>query len=124
MQSLCDLEPGALLGAGRSRRVYEYGPSNVIKIEKRSRMLQQNAIEWQTWQWARGGPYEILFAPCGEIRDRGLVLIHRRVEPLSGSAPLPDLPDWLWERTPENFGYLDGRIVCCDYGTVPHHVFM
>ena len=55
-------------------------------------------------------------APCEYLSPDGLVMIQHRVEPVSSSYPLPPkLPSFLTDIKTDNFGLLNGKLVCFDY---------
>lgn len=110
---------GDLLGEGMSRKVYVIrGVDNaVIKIEDRSRYFQ-NIAEWEIWGWVKDTKMERWFAPCIDISNSGAILTQRRVFPMREKEKPTALPAYLCDLKSENFGVLDGRVVCCDYGTM------
>lgn len=60
-------------------------------------------------------------APCEYLSPDGRVLLQRRVDPIRDADTLPDkLPSFLTDVKRDNFGLLDGKIVCFDYAmTIP-----
>jgi hypothetical protein len=79
----------------------------------------QNVIEWETWKRVEGTKFEKWFAPCRWISPSGIVLV------MSKTIPATDypkkMPAFLWDFKRTNYGMLDGRLVCHDYGT--HKMF-
>lgn len=113
---------GELLGQGTGRQVYlcKVNSDLVVKIEENSRSFQ-NVEEWQAWDWvSRGGAPDMAqwLAPCEFISNSGSVLVQRRVEPLRRGDLPAKVPAYLADLKLENFGMLNGRVVCCDYGTI------
>lgn len=110
---------GDFLGRGSTREVYAIhsDDSSVIKIETGSRAFQ-NVEEWSCWTWLKHLPISDWFAPCISISAAGSMLIQRRVYPMRPGERPVKVPAFLCDLKPENFGMLDGRPVCCDYGTV------
>lgn len=110
---------GDLIGEGSARKVYQclMNADYVVKIETGGKSFQ-NAAEWETWSWVRATAMEKWFAPCHLISPCGLLLVQRKVAPLRDSELPPKLPAFLCDFKKENFGLLEKRIVCCDYGTV------
>lgn len=106
---------GELLGRGIGRLVYAHAsaPDYVIKVEEASRSFQ-NAVEWETWSALKDTRYARWLAPCHQISPCGIVLIMSRTKPL-GRDPLR-MPDFLTDFKRTNYGLLDGRPVCHDYG--------
>lgn len=55
-------------------------------------------------------------APCRYLSPDGVILLQERCEPLRASDRLPDkLPSFLTDIKRDNFGLLNGRVVCFDY---------
>lgn len=104
--------------AGISRRVFVLAtdPTKVVKVEEYAGRFQ-NVIEWETWQQLRETKYAAYLAPCHFISPCGIVLIQERVSPLPPEREHEKLPDFLTDFKRQNYGLLDGRVVCCDYGT-------
>lgn len=108
---------GKPLGHGDSREVYAcaFDDEYVVKIEQGARSFD-NSVEWALWhdrlsrvEWASK-----LFAEPVAISPCGSVMIQRRTEPAR------EFPHWvpdIWgDLKIENFGMLDGRLVCHDFG--------
>jgi hypothetical protein len=91
--------------------------SVVVKIESGSRSFQ-NVEEWLAWTWVKGTAMAKWFAPCISVSAAGSILIQQRVTPMRKGERPGKLPAFLCDLKPENFGMYQGRIVCCDYGTV------
>lgn len=108
---------GEELGSGVGRTVYActLDPSVVIKIETRANSFQ-NVLEWQLWhdhlQWCDWAMP--LFAKPLQISPCGTVMAMQRTE-----RPR-NLPEWvpsIWtDLKIDNYGTIDGRLVCHDYG--------
>lgn len=108
---------GPKLGEGAGREVYEYlhNVDFVVKIEVYSRSFQ-NISEWETWVGC-GEKVAAWLAPCTQISPCGIFMIQRRTTP---ALAYPEkLPYFLSDTKIENFGMLDGKFVCHDYGLVP-----
>jgi hypothetical protein len=112
---------GELLGRGQYRCVYALDDKRVLKVEDRGDAFC-NPHEWAIWcdcpeQWQKW------FAPCLSIDDFGIALIQRRTKPLTEKqwASLTEIPDFMADIKRENWGWLDGRPVCHDYG---NHAFL
>ncbi len=127
-----DIEPDALmrcamtslvgerLGSGATRRVYamRHNPELVIKFEFASREFC-NVAEWDVWQNAKNTANAKWFAPCVDIDVWGGVLIMRRTQPITEEefrAEVKKVPEFMGDTHWANFGRLDGKIVCHDYG--------
>lgn len=110
---------GDLIGRGAARSTYLFrgDESVVIKIETRGGSFQ-NVSEWELWGWVDKTPMARWFAPCVDISSSGAILTQRRVTPLREGERPAKLPAYLCDLKTENFGMYQGRVVCCDYGTV------
>lgn len=110
---LCDDE----IGRGISRVTYSSKllPDYVIKVEENSKWFQ-NVMEWEVWDRVRFTPYARWFAPCVEISPCGGVLIMKRTEPAQKSKYPDKMPAFFTDFKRENYGLLNGKIVCHDYG--------
>ena len=112
-----DLFAGERIGRGMSRAVYEHGQDSslVVKIEISAQRFQ-NIQEWENWRtWREDKRVARWLAPCVDISPCGMVLLQKRTRPLEQSE-LPDkLPHFLTDTKIENFGMLDGKVVCHDY---------
>lgn len=106
------------LGEGVARIVYasRLDPGVVIKFEPDAYSFQ-NIAEWEIWKQVQGTRMERWFAPCIEIAASGTVLIQKRCQPILGKLP-KQLPQYLCDLKRENFGMIDGKLVCHDYGTM------
>lgn len=115
---------GRRLGRGVGRKVYEcrLDARFVIKCETGSQSFQ-NIVEWETWLDVKDTPERRWFAPCLDISATGGVLIMRRTQPASPRDHPKRLPKFLTDHKRTNYGILDGKFVCHDYGTnnLPHY---
>lgn len=111
---------GKKIGSGAYRDVYNcrLDSSVVLKIEKEAGTFS-NIREWKLWEEIVYGPFEKWFAPCIDISPNGHILIQKKVEPLRKSELPKEVPYFFTDVKPENFGLLNGKFVCCDYGSVP-----
>lgn len=109
---------GKKLGEGSSREVYEFKHDSeyVMKIETGEKNFQ-NSLEWQIWNEVLGTPLEKWFAPCLDISNNGIYLIQRKVAFPSNDQYPKKIPSIFTDTKYGNFGMLDGKFVCCDYGT-------
>lgn len=110
---------GAFLGSGMSRKVFasRTNADQVLKLESSSTF--QNVMEWEVWSIARDcKQLSKWFAPCVEISTYGQWLIQKRTHPIE-KRHLPKLvPTAFTDLKAANWGWLDGRVVCHDYGTI------
>lgn len=107
------------LGSGIGRVVFEMrgDPTKVIKFEVVSQSFQ-NVIEWETWESLSSTKEAKWLAPCTRISACGTVLIMERTSPIPTKYKLPThVPAFLSDFKRDNYGLLNGRLVCHDYGT-------
>lgn len=110
---------GRKLGEGAYRAVYgcAYDDSLVVKFEIPSKSFS-NAAEWRIWEDVRDHKKTRKWlAPCINISNCGSILIQKRTQPLPKDYELTKkIPDWLCDVKRSNWGLLDGKLVCHDYG--------
>ena len=112
------------MGQGAYRNVYttKLNPDVVIKFERNGGDFH-NVNEYHVWQSAKcNKDIAKWFAPCLWISPCGVVLVQKKTKP---PVKLPAmLPTFLTDFRKSNYGMLDGKFVCHDYGfygTVDHH---
>lgn len=125
---------GEEIGGGRDRTVYgcRFDPSVVVKVEL-TLDARQNYADWLLWETVKdalaSGPnrdvrrrfeeIQAWLAPCLYLSSGGSFLLMRRTTPIPANYPLPGrVPYFLFDLKRSNFGLLDGRVVCHDYGIV------
>lgn len=109
---------GDFLGAGVAREVFVLATdeTKVIKIEHAARSFQ-NVEEWGVWhgiEYNFASKWRKWFAPCHYIGPAGAVLVQSRTTPLT--TPPKSIPNIFTDTKLDNWGLLDGRPVCHDYG--------
>ena len=112
---------GKTLGRGMSRTVYTHAldPTLVIKIEEKAQSFQ-NIREWEYWNENKDfKPIAEWLAPCIAISPCGSVLIQKRVNSLDYSKYPKMIPHFLTDNKYQNYGLLNGKFVCFDYGSIP-----
>lgn len=111
---------GNKIGSGIHRDVFEcrLRPDLVVKVEiVETWRYFANVHEMKFWndneyrkditKW---------LAPCEYLSPDGRILLQRRVDPIGSKTRLPDkLPAFLTDVKKDNYGLLDGRLVCFDY---------
>jgi hypothetical protein len=108
---------GRLLGEGSFRSVYGYlstGGNFAIKIAKCDYGIRCNIEEYNTWQDLSHFQVSRWFAPCVSISKAGTILLQDYTENLRPGKY--KIPAFFEDVKPENFGLLNGKIVCRDYG--------
>lgn len=106
---------GEQIASGTFRDVYECPllPDCVVKIEDKAQSFH-NIAEWEVWNLVKDTRWARWFAPCRTISSAGAVLIQARTQP--AKAFPKNIPNFFADLKLENFGLLDGRFVCHDYG--------
>ena len=110
---------GDRLGRGVHRTVFAHGQDAtlVVKVENEAGSFA-NPQEWETWERIRQTNHARWFAPCVAISGCGAALIQKRTRPISLDAlraELPRVPAFFTDLKVQNWGRLDGRIICHDY---------
>ena len=119
-RDLLRLVCGEVIDSGIGRTVYRCNlrPDLVLKFETESQSFQ-NVLEWDNWisfgDDPRVGPW---LAPCVFISACGTVLaMERTIAPREKDYP-EKLPAFLTDTKRRNYGMLNGKFVCHDYGIV------
>lgn len=137
MMDFGDCSPGVLrefmqfmtgdqLGSGMSRTVFDHphDRTKVIKMEDSITQFQ-NVREWEFWlDCAECPDVKRWLAPCYSISHSGTFLIMAKTTPLTAKQIPKTLPEFLTDHKAENFGMLDGKVVCHDYGRIIHRLGM
>ncbi len=111
---------GPRIGIGTSRDVFEFNldKSMVVKVENKAGSFS-NVTEWQVWREIKGTKAAKWLAPCAFISQCGSFLIQQKAEDIHDDRRIPKkIPRFLTDVKKENFGIIDGRVVCRDYGNV------
>ena len=112
------------LGEGEYRSVYScrVDPTLVVKVERERRgwrsfaNVKEHAV-W--WEWQNKPAVARWLVPCTQLSPGGLFLLQRRAQPLPSGFQLPaELPTFLTDLKPSNFGLIDDQLVCLDYAFV------
>lgn len=120
LQEFMYMMTGEVLGQGMSRRVYAHphDPTKVIKMENKAGSFG-NIQEWHIWdEFKAVASVAKWLAPCHHISDCGAFLIMERTQPLTIKKIPEKIPKFLTDHKRENFGMIDNRIVCHDYGFI------
>lgn len=107
---------GKLIGRGASRAVYEWTPDPKLVVKIEIAATFQNVMEWEIYDYLRGEKAAEYFAEPVWIGSYGSVMLMKKTQPINDSQLPKLLPDWISDRKRENFGWLDGKVVCHDYG--------
>ena len=110
---------GDKLGWGHGRHVYIFkpDPSLVIKFEYEERSFQ-NVLEWTVWDRIKEAPSVARwFCPIVDVSAGGTILLQKRTTPCEDKKLPKMVPAYFTDLKRGNWGLLDGRVVCHDYGT-------
>ena len=116
---------GKEIGNGIHRTVFEckIRPDLVVKVENECYREFANVLEMRFWNDQQH--YKKIadwLAPCEFLSPDGRILLQKRADPLSENEKLPFLmPSWMTDIKRDNFGRIDGKLVCIDYAyTLPN----
>lgn len=109
---------GDQIGRGATRTVYQhkFNSNWVVKFDIGTSRQFDNQYEWMIWNHFKNTRWAKYLAPCIDISEAGSILIMERTEPVSKLEG--KLPDFLGDLHVKNFGTIDGKLVCHDYGNV------
>ncbi len=114
---------GEPIGGGNTREIFgdqEYD-TRVIKRARES-SVGANWVEYFVWTAARDTRWANVITQCFAISESGKFLSMERVQapiPPARYADVPNLPWWLNDLLPKNFGVAaDGTVKVCDYALV------
>ena len=111
---------GEKIGEGCHREVFECKliPEVVVKVEKDTHRMFANVMEAKFWEDFKDYPKVAdWLAPVTNLSPDGRILLQARCAVLNErDHTIPEkLPAFLTDTKYENFGVLDGGIVCLDY---------
>jgi len=113
---------GQKIGSGSFRSVYEYNfnPDKfVVKIEPNN--TDCNITEYTLWKEIKGLTGELAwvkdwFAPIEYCSPNGKILIMKRTYDLTHKEKPRKIPNFMTDVKENNFGWLNNKFVCHDYG--------
>lgn len=111
---------GRKIGYGMTRQVFECNIDKkyVVKVENdEPRSHFQNIMEWMVWRRVCGTDIEKWFAPVHEMSPDGRLLLMHRTTPVSGMHMPNKMPSFFTDFKSSNYGLLNGKVVCHDYGS-------
>lgn len=112
--------PEDLIACGGSRCVYSHeNPDWVIKVQKDDRILP-NCREYFIWNNFSSRYTNFLAPIIGISKDKKkLIMIKGKEitrEDFHANKMRKKIPKWIRDIKAKNFIYLNGKIICCDYG--------
>lgn len=113
---------GKKIGGGIHRDVFDckIRPDLVVKVEYETDYREFiNVREMNFWcKYQDNKAIAQWLAPCEFMSPDGRILLQKRVEPVPRHMLPEKLPHFLSDIKQDNFGLIDGRLVCVDYGYV------
>jgi hypothetical protein len=107
---------GDALGLGCYRKVGVFKPDPTLVIKCSLECPQENFFEMELWKFVQST--KILakwFAPCIDVSPCGMFLLQKRVETKPKQDYPKMIPAFFTDTKYSNYGWLDGKFVCCDY---------
>lgn len=114
-EDLKELLFGEMLGVGIHRKVGVYKPDKRFVIKCAIECPNINVLEDEIWMMVKDTSIAKWFAPCTAISPCGIFLIQERVEKKPKSEYPKLVPSFFGDLKYSNFGWLNGKFVCCDY---------
>jgi len=118
---------GKLIGEGCYRKVYtcKLRPEFVVKVEEEPENGYRefhNVSETKFWDYNKDHKAVAKWlAPIEYSSPDGFIVLQRKVRMVHDKDELPKLlPAFLTDTKIENFGWLDGQLVCIDYALHIH----
>lgn len=119
-----DLLCGPLIGEGIHRQVFtcRLREDLVVKVEDDDYRYFANVLEQKFWddhQYDKR--ISKWLAPCEYLSPDGRILLQKRATPCQEGEKMPEkVPAFLSDLKAENFGRINGKLVCIDYAmTIP-----
>ncbi len=114
-EDLKDLLFGQFLGSGIHRKVGVFLPDTSLVIKCALETPNINILEDEIWMMVKDTNIAKWFAPCISISPCGMFLLQKRVETRPRNEYPKEIPSFFGDCKYSNFGWLDGKFVCCDY---------
>src|SRR5574343_3505 len=110
---------GKEIGRGMTRIVYQHrtDPTLVVKVEHEGGAFQ-NVRESELWFEIADTKFKKWFAPVVYVSGCGTVIIQKKCEPLDKKKYPKKIPVFLTDTKYANYGLLNGKFVCFDYGSI------
>jgi hypothetical protein len=109
---------GEGIGRGSTREVFtlQFDQTKVVKIEDGG-LSFANVQEYALWEEVKHTTWKRWFAPVYGIDTLGTALVQARTSPLSDRewGRVKVLPNFFTDLKKQNFGMLNGKVVCHDY---------
>lgn len=112
---LVDFIMGKQLGEGIHRKVFEFTPNPKVVIKCAMEAPNINVLESEVWLMVKDTNIAKWFAPCRGTSECGIYLLQDRVEMRPRNEYPKFVPSFFGDLKYSNFGWLNGKFVCCDY---------
>ena len=113
---LFNLLCGSEIGSGVYRTVYQCNMNPDWVVKKDTGENFSNIFEYQIYHEYEGTKLAKWLAPVHWLSQRGLWLMMTKTEPIPQSKLPKKIPAIFADTHPGNWGWLNGRVVCHDYG--------
>lgn len=112
-----DMLLGDSIAYGAHRHVFQHATDEtlVVKLEDIARNFY-NVHEWHVWERIKGTVHAKWFAPCVHIAPCGTILTMKKALPATADKLPKKIPAFFTDVKAENWGFLNGKPVCIDYG--------
>lgn len=114
-EDLKDLVLGKALGVGIHRKVGVFKPDPTLVIKCAVDCPNINILEEEVWNMVKETDIAKWFAPCVAISENGIFLLQKMVETRPRKEYPTHVPSFFGDLKYANFGWLNGKFVCCDY---------
>jgi len=114
-EDLKDLLIGEKLGVGIHRAVAIYKPDPTLVLKCALECPNINVLEEEIWTMVKETNIAKWFAPCVDISSCGIFLLQKRIETRPKSEYPKLIPSFFGDLKYSNYGWLNGKFVCCDY---------
>lgn len=114
-EDLKDLLCGERLGAGIHREVFVYKPDPKYVMKIAPDAPEANVLEAHIWDMVADTNIAKWFARCHMVSTSGVFLLQERVERRPQAEYPKHVPVFFGDLKYKNFGWIGGRLVCCDY---------
>lgn len=115
MKEFMECFAGKLIATGQDRHVFAHKFDDSLVIKLQTAYGTQNAVECSTWERHKSYPDVAKWlAPVVSRSSSMRVIVQKRTMPML-EAP-KQLPNFLTDHKVQNYGLLNNKVVCHDYG--------
>lgn len=106
---------GEALGLGIHRKVGVYRLDTTLVVKCAIETPNINILEEEIWRMVQHTGIAKWFAPVVAISDCGMFMLQKRVERRPRGEYPKLVPSFFGDLKYSNYGWLNGKFVCCDY---------